>query len=78
MTDDARRALVVSHIQSVARRPAADTDRLVADLVGGSWPGGGDRTEPGAREWLRRWRPARRAGWMRTCACARGACPVCN
>ncbi len=78
MADDPRRALVISHIQSVARRRAADNDRMMADLVDGSWPGGGDRTEPGAREWLRRWRPAKRAAVTRACACARGACPVCN
>jgi hypothetical protein len=78
MADDPRRARVIAHIELVAHRRPADADRMVAVLLGESWPGGGDRTEPGAREWLRRWRPARNAAATPACACARGACTVCN
>jgi hypothetical protein len=43
------------------------------------WPGGaGDRTEPSARNWLERWRPARAAGPIPACSCAHGHCAVCN
>jgi hypothetical protein len=78
MADDPRRILVIAHIESVARRRAADADGLVAALLGRSWPGGADRTEPGAREWLRRWRPARGGPAVPACACAHGGCQVCN
>jgi hypothetical protein len=77
MAHDSRRALVITHIESVARRRAGDADRLIASLHGAS-PQGGDRTEPGAREWVRRWGPARYAAATPACACARGACLVCN
>ena len=68
---------MITHIESVARRRAVDADRLVASLRGGSSQGGG-RTEPGAREWVRRWGPARYAATTPACSCARGACLVCN
>jgi hypothetical protein len=78
MADDSRRALVIAHIESVARRRAGDADRLMASLLGGSSHGRGDRTEPRAREWVRRWRPARYVAAPPACACAHGACLVCN
>jgi hypothetical protein len=78
MADDSRRTLVIAHIESVARRQAAEADRLVASLVRRWWPGGEDRTEPGAREWVRRWRPSRGGPAVPACTCAGGDCLVCN
>jgi len=70
---------VASFIRAAAGRTPADTDRLAAMLREGCWPGGAvDRSEPGAREWLRRWRPASSAPPMFECSCARGRCRVCN
>lgn len=47
-------------------------------LLSGCWPGGGDRTEPVALNWLRRWRPARSATPLPQCSCRAGHCAVCN
>jgi hypothetical protein len=78
MAADPRRALVIAHIESVSRRPAREGDRLVATMLRRCWPGGDDRTEPGAREWLRRWRPSHGGAAVPSCTCPRGACLVCN
>jgi hypothetical protein len=50
-------------------------DRLLAAC----WPGGGDRSVPAARTWLRAWGPVH-AGprLLPTCGCADGPCGVCN
>jgi hypothetical protein len=73
------RALVEALIAAAAVRTAAETDRLAWSLRNRCWPGGpADRSEPGARTWLRRWRPGRRAPAMEPCSCAQGHCPVCN
>jgi hypothetical protein len=78
MADDPRHALVIAHIESVARRQAVEADRLVARMLRRWWPGGDDRTEPGAREWVRRWRPSRGGPAVPACTCAGGDCLVCN
>jgi hypothetical protein len=51
-----------------------DAEALVQRL----WPGGGDRSEPAAREWLRRWRPARAFPLEHGCDCSAGRCGYCN
>jgi hypothetical protein len=54
---------------------ALSLDRLLARC----WPGGGDRSVPAARIWLRAWGPVR-AGtrFLPACTCASGRCGVCN
>jgi len=70
---------IAAHIASVSRRADADADRLIAALLGHSWPGGHcDRTEHVALEWVRRWRPRPIAALPPVCACASGRCSVCN
>jgi len=49
-------------------------DRLLARC----WPGGGDRSVPAARAWLRAWGPARASGPVPACGCSTGRCGVCN
>jgi hypothetical protein len=39
---------------------------------------GPDRTEPVAREWVRRWGPAPLGTALPDCSCAAGHCAVCN
>jgi len=78
MAGDPRRALVIAHIESVARRQAVEAERMVTTMLRRCWPGGEDRTEPGAREWVRRWRPARGGSTVPACTCPSGACLVCN
>jgi hypothetical protein len=67
------------HIAGVSVRGDAETQTLITRIQRACWPGGaGDRTEPGARPWLKRWRPERAAGPLLACSCAHGYCAVCN
>jgi hypothetical protein len=76
MRDDDR---IREHILTVAARDPWETASLARRIQRTCWPGGpGDRIEPGARRWLQRWRPARAAGPIPACSCARGHCSVCN
>jgi hypothetical protein len=63
----------------IARHVLAVTDsrvspQLAADVAGTL----GDRHEPVAAEWLRRWHPARAAVSVPACRCTAGRCGVCN
>jgi hypothetical protein len=79
MEDQPFRARAEAHIAAFARRTAADHDRLAEILRSRCWPGGpGDRTEPAARAWVRRWGPACRHAVALECTCAHGRCAVCN
>jgi hypothetical protein len=70
---------IAAHIESLSSRDEPDTDRLVSTLLSHCWPGGsGDRTEPAALEWVRRWGPRRGGGPAPACSCADGHCGVCN
>jgi predicted RNA polymerase sigma factor len=69
---------ITSLIKSVAERSAEDTAQLAAMLALGCWPRGGDRRDPVASEWLRRWSPAARHTVAPSCACAAGRCAWCN
>jgi hypothetical protein len=67
------------HIQSAAVRQSAERRRLTARMLRRCWPGGAeDRTEPAARNWIRRWRPAKGAAILPACSCASGRCVLCN
>jgi hypothetical protein len=66
------------HIAAVHARDEPATRTLIARMQRACWPGGGDRTEPSARPWLARWRPARASGPVPVCSCAHGRCAVCN
>jgi hypothetical protein len=66
------------HIDLIAGRSHADATRLARHLHDGCWPGGGDRSEPAALEWVRRWAPATRAAPSPVCSCAHGCCAICN
>jgi hypothetical protein len=50
----------------------------LALLLARCWPGGGDRSEPAGRGWVRAWGPARSAARVPACGCATGRCGVCN
>jgi hypothetical protein len=53
--------------------------RLVEEIVARCWPGGaGDRTQPAAREWLRRWAPKQLPLRPPVCSCPAGRCSACN
>jgi hypothetical protein len=70
---------IASHIKAIATRTDAESHRLSALLFGKPWPGGpSDRSERGALDWLRRWRPGRPTVPAIDCACASGRCGVCN
>lgn len=55
---------------------AIDTGRDLPRLLGAA--AGPDRTHPVAREWVRRWQPARALTALPDCGCAVGRCAVCN
>jgi hypothetical protein len=58
---------------------ASATDALgLAALVRRSWPASSDATRPAARDWVRRWGPARLTAEPADCACAAGTCGWCN
>ena len=64
---------------SLLDRANSGAAQLVSDLLARSWPGGaGDRTEPAAREWLRRWAPKSLPLHPPVCTCPAGRCGACN
>ena len=66
------------HVRA-ACRPGIETERLLADLVGYSWPGGTqDRTDPAARGWLRHFQAIRPIVAAAECTCQAGRCSSCN
>ena len=68
-----------SYLRAPQARRELDMLALRSRIVSRCWPGGAaDRTEPTARGWVARWRPARSAAPLPQCACASGPCPVCN
>lgn len=58
------------HIAAIAA--ARDVPRLLG------MASGADATHPVARDWVRRWGPARTATALPDCSCAAGRCSVCN
>lgn len=76
---DADRRNLQAHIRAVAGRTPAQ-DVLVRDLLQRTcWPGGhGDHTEPGALQWLKRWRASQGTPIAHACTCAVGRCASCN
>jgi len=72
------RILVESLLTALAARTPAETLVLAARLWESCWPGGEDRTEPAAREWVRRWGPGGLPPLRLTCSCPGGRCTVCN
>jgi hypothetical protein len=79
MSDPARDRFLAAHIESIATRTEPDTDQLVLRMLGRCWLGGsGDRSEPGALEWVRRWAPLVIVPVPLACSCALGRCRLCN
>jgi hypothetical protein len=76
VSDDPRDRLIATHIQSIRAQP--DDQRLAWAMARRCWPGGGDRTEPGAMPWLRLWGPRGLGVLPPACSCADGRCLVCN
>jgi hypothetical protein len=70
---------VAAIVASIERRSAKDTRLLSSRLLDGCWPGGvGDRTDPPALDWVRRWGPSRLTAEPLSCSCLQGRCAVCN
>ena len=61
---------IKQHLDAIASR------RDVTLLLG-AMPGD-ERTVPAAREWVRRWGPARHNAALPDCSCDAGRCSVCN
>jgi hypothetical protein len=62
-------------IAALHAQTPAQIGRLTAILVGAC---GQDHIEPGALDWVRRWRPQRIGAVSLECTCAQGRCTVCN
>jgi len=78
MSDDPRDRLIAAHIQSIHARAEPDGQRLAAAIAHRCWPGGEDRSEPGALPWVRLWGPRGLAFLPPACSCAVGRCRICN
>ena len=74
MTDDP----IHQHITDCAARTAAETHTLTGRILDACWPGGADRSEPGALGWVRHWRPGKSETSLTPCSCPAGHCLVCN
>lgn len=69
---------IIELILAAASRSAQETAALADGLADRAWPRGGDRRDPVAAEWLRRWSPARMPVGAAECACTTGRCGWCN
>ena len=70
---------IAALIASIDVRDHLETTEFAATMLSRTWPGGhGDRSEPVALEWVRRWGPSRLTGAPYACSCAKGRCTVCN
>ena len=80
VNDEAHTNLVAAVVEAIDDRTRAQTDFIMAALVRSTWPGGiGDRIEPTALEWVRRWGPGGvTPQYLEDCSCADGRCGVCN
>ena len=74
MSDDP----IQDRIAALAARTDDETRALTAGVLRRCWPGGADRSQPGALGWLRLWRPERIGAVIPACSCAHGRCTVCN
>ena len=72
--------LVAGVVEAIDHRTSSETDVIMAALVRATWPGGiGDRVEPVALEWVRRWGPGTvEPAYLADCSCVDGRCLVCN
>jgi len=78
MDGPAREPSVPSIVASIEGRSAPETERLIEMLERWCWPGGADRSERGALEWVKRWGPSRITAQPFECSCVHGRCAVCN
>ena len=79
MDSDRRTANIAAHIRTTSGRTAAETGRLVSELLRRSWPGGEhDRSERAALDWVGRWRNSGAAVSVPLCSCRTGYCQLCN
>jgi len=78
MPDQPNRTFVTSLLTSLAARTHAETVVLTARLRERCWPGGDDRTDALAREWLRQRGLKAPTPTPDGCTCGSGRCRVCN
>ena len=78
MPDQPNRTFVTSLLTSLAARTHAEKVVLTARLRERCWPGGDDRTDALAREWLRQRGLKAPTPTPDGCTCGSGRCRVCN
>ncbi len=78
MPEHPHHTFVASLLTSLAARTHAETVILTARLRVRCWPGGDDRSDALAREWLRLRGPKTAPPPPDGCTCGSGRCHVCN
>jgi hypothetical protein len=78
MPEQPHHTFVASLLTSLAARTHAETVVFTARLRERCWPGGDDRTDALAREWLRLRGPSSPSPAPDGCTCDSGHCRVCN
>ena len=78
MSNPSDHMLVSGLLTALSLRTHAETVVLTARLRERCWPGGDDRTDALAREWLRRRGVGIAAPAPALCTCGSGRCRVCN
>ena len=67
------------HLQAISNQYLAGDDGLMRLISGACWPPGGhDRSDPVASQWVRRWRPGTSHAVFPVCSCQIGRCSLCN
>jgi hypothetical protein len=69
---------LIAGLIAAAARPSAAGTRDLATLTAHCWPGGSDRGDAIAAQWLRRWHPKRALVAPPRCVCPAGRCEACN
>jgi len=78
MPEQPNHTLVTGLLTSLAARTHAETVVLTARLRERCWPGGDDRTDALAREWLKQRGLEAPSPTPDGCTCDSGRCRVCN
>ena len=78
MPEQPNHTFVTGLLMSLASRTHAETVVLTARLRERCWPGGDDRTDALAREWLKRRGLTVHNPETVDCSCGSGRCRVCN
>jgi hypothetical protein len=80
VNDEPTTHLISAIVEAIDGRSDDQTNLITASLVRRAWPAGiGDRIEPAALDWVRRWGPnSVLPDYLEECTCLGGRCIMCN